>query len=75
MGAPTFVVETPDPKRSVGQQRNGTPGTGNETFVEVFSKWRLTKFFSQQPDVQYDRTPGGDGRDPLIAGTRLTLKL
>ncbi|MCU0695632.1 MAG: carbohydrate porin [Myxococcaceae bacterium] len=60
---------------TVGQQRNGTPGPGSETFVEVFYKWRLTKFFSLQPDVQYYRTPGGDGRDAIIVGTRLKLKL
>jgi porin len=60
---------------TVGQQRNGTPGPGSETFVEVFYKWRLTKFVSFQPDVQYYRTPGGDGRDALIVGTRLKFKL
>jgi carbohydrate-selective porin OprB len=60
---------------TVQRQTNGTPGPGTEYFVELFYKWRLTKFFSLQPDVQYYRTPGGDGRDALIIGTRLKMKL
>ena len=59
---------------TVQQQRNGTPGPGSEFFVELFYKWRLTHFISLQPDLQYYRTPGGDGRDALLVGVRLKLK-
>lgn len=59
---------------TVQQQRNGTPGAGSEFFVELFYKWRLTHFISLQPDLQYYRTPGGDGRDALLVGMRLKLK-
>ncbi len=34
----------------------------------------LTHFISLQPDLQYYRTPGGDGQDALLVGLRLTLK-
>lgn len=60
---------------AVTQQLNGSPGVGNELFFEIFYKWRLTHFLSLQPDVQYYRTPGGDGRDAVLVGTRLKLKL
>ncbi len=60
---------------TVSRQTNGASGPGGEVFVEVFYKLRLTKFFSLQPDLQYYRTPGGDGRDALIAGMRLKFKL
>ncbi len=56
-------------------QSNGTAGTGSELFVEVFYKWRLTHFLSLQPDLEYYRHPGGDGRDALLLGARLKLKL
>jgi carbohydrate-selective porin OprB len=59
----------------VNKQANGTPGQGSELFVEAFYKFRITKFMSLQPDVQYYRTPGGDGRDALLVGTRLKFKL
>ena len=59
---------------SVNQQVNGTPGRGQEWFVEVFYKWRMTRFMSLQPDLQYIRSPGGDGRDALLVGTRLKFK-
>jgi hypothetical protein len=59
---------------TVAQQRNGTPGPGSEFFVELFYKWRLTHFISLQPDLQYYRTPGGDGQDALLVGIRLKLK-
>lgn len=60
---------------TVNRQANGTPGPGGEFFVELFYKWRFTKFMSLQPDIQYYRTPGGDGRDALLVGTRLKFKL
>jgi porin len=60
---------------TVAQQVNGTPGPGTEFFVEIFYKWRMTKFMSLQPDVQYYRTPGGDGQDALLVGARLKFKL
>ncbi len=60
---------------TVTRQANGTPGTGTEFFIEAFYKWRLTKFVSLQPDLQYYRTPGGDGRDALLLGARLKFKL
>lgn len=59
---------------TVAQQKNGTPGPGSEFFVEAFYKWRLTHFISLQPDLQYYRTPGGDGQDALLVGIRLKLK-
>ena len=59
---------------TVQQQRNGTPGPGSEFYVEAFYKWRLTHFLSLQPDVQYYRTPGGDGQDALLVGIRLKIK-
>lgn len=60
---------------NVAKQANGTPGPGAEFYVEVFYKWRLSRFVSLQPDVQYYRTPGGDGRDALLVGARLKFKL
>lgn len=60
---------------TVNKQANGTPGQGSEFFVEAFYKFRITKFMSLQPDVQYYRTPGGDGKDALLVGTRLKFKL
>ena len=60
---------------TVSRQANGASGPGGEYFVEVFYKLRLTKFFSLQPDLQYYRTPGGDGRDAVLAGLRLKFKL
>lgn len=60
---------------SVAQQLGGTPGRGDELFVETFYKLRLTKFFSVQPDLQAYAHPGGDGRTTLLAGLRMKLKL
>lgn len=60
---------------TVARQANGTPGPGTEFYMEAFYKWRMTKFMSLQPDVQYYRTPGGDGRDALLVGARLKFKL
>lgn len=60
---------------TVNRQANGTPGQGSELFVELFYKWRFTKFMSLQPDLQYYRRPGGDGRDAVLVGTRLKFKL
>lgn len=51
------------------------PGPGHEWFVEAFYKLRLTSFVSLQPDLQWFRHPGGDGRSALVAGLRLKLKL
>lgn len=58
----------------IPQQLNGTPGRGSEFFVELFYKVRFTHFFSLQPDIQYYRTPGGDGRDALLVGMRVKFK-
>jgi porin len=55
-------------------QVNGTPGRGAEFFVELFYKVRFTHFFSLQPDLQYYRTPGGDGRDAVLVGLRVKFK-
>ncbi|HEX2685186.1 MAG TPA: carbohydrate porin, partial [Kofleriaceae bacterium] len=52
-----------------------TPGPSNEWFLEAFYKLRFTTFISLQPDLQWFRHPGGDGRDALVAGARLKLKL
>jgi carbohydrate-selective porin OprB len=54
-----------------------TPGPKpkNEWFLEGFYKLRFTTFISLQPDLQWFRHPGGDGRDALVAGARLKLKL
>jgi porin len=47
--------------------------TGDETFVEVFFKWRPVYWFTVEPDVQvYDTA---DGRNPVFVGVRLKLKL
>jgi carbohydrate-selective porin OprB len=59
---------------TLAQQTNGTPGPGSEVFFELFYKWRLTHFLSLQPDLQYYRTPGGDGQDALLVGIRLKVK-
>lgn len=60
---------------TLADQVHGTPGRASETFVEAFYKLRLTNFASLQPDVQLFRHPGGDGRDALVGGVRLKLKL
>jgi porin len=53
----------------------GGSGPSSEWFFEAFYKLRLTNFVSMQPDLQWFRHPGGDGRDALVAGIRLKLKL
>ena len=60
---------------TVAEQLGGSPGTGDERFVEAFYKLRLTNFISLQPDVQVFRHPGGDGQDGFVAGVRVKLKL
>ncbi len=60
---------------TVAEQLGGSPGTGDERFVEAFYKLRLTSFISVQPDVQWYRHPGGDGANSFLAGVRLKLKL
>jgi porin len=60
---------------TVAQQLGGTPGRGDELFVETFYKLRLTKFFSLQPDLQVYLHPGGDGQTTLLLGLRLKAKL
>lgn len=60
---------------TLAQQLGGTPGRGSEWFVEAFYKLRLSDFLSLQPDVQWFRHPGGDGRDALIGGVRIKIKL
>jgi porin len=54
---------------------NGPAKASNEWFIEAFYKLRLTNFVSFQPDFQFFRHPGGDGRDALVAGIRLKFKL
>ena len=51
------------------------PVDGSEEFVELFYKWRMTPYASLQPDLQLYRHPGGDGRDALLIGTRLKVKI
>jgi carbohydrate-selective porin OprB len=47
----------------------------HELFVELFYKWRLSRFLSLQPDLQlYDR-PAEGGRGAVVLGARLKLKL
>lgn len=47
--------------------------TGDETFVEIFFKWRPVRWFTVEPDVQvYDTADGGN---PVYVGLRLKLKL
>jgi porin len=60
---------------TVARQANGTPGPGTEFYMEAFYKWRMTRFMSLQPDLQYYRTPGGDGQDALLVGARIKFKL
>jgi porin len=60
---------------TIAEPLGGTPGTGDERFVEAFYKLRLTSFVSLQPDLQWFRHPGGDGEDGLVVGIRLKLKL
>ena len=60
---------------TVAAQVGGTPGRGSEAFVEAFYKLRLTSFVSLQPDLQWFRHPGGDGRDAWVGGVRIKLKL
>ncbi|HEX7841855.1 MAG TPA: carbohydrate porin [Kofleriaceae bacterium] len=59
----------------VAQPAGGSPGPGNEWFVEAFYKLRLTSFVSLQPDLQWFHHPGGDGRNALVGGLRCKLKL
>jgi porin len=60
---------------TIAEPLGGSPGPGSEWFLEAFYKLRLTNFVSLQPDVQWFRHPGGDGRDALVAGVRCKLKL
>ncbi|HEU4726559.1 MAG TPA: carbohydrate porin [Kofleriaceae bacterium] len=60
---------------TISEPASGAPGPASEWFVEAFYKLRLTSFVSLQPDLQWFRHPGGDGRDALAAGVRLKLKL
>ena len=60
---------------TVGQPSLNPARRGAETFVELFYKWRLTRFISLQPDLEYYHRPGGDGPDALLVGLRLKLKL
>jgi porin len=53
----------------------GSPGDGTEMFVEAFYKARFTKWVSLEPDFQFFRRPGGDGRDAVVLGTRFKVKL
>lgn len=60
---------------TIADPLGGSAGPGSEWFIEGFYKLRLTNFVSLQPDAQVFRHPGGDGRDALVAGMRLKLKL
>jgi porin len=60
---------------TVAQPLGGSPTPSSEWFTEAFYKWRLTPFVSLQPDLQFYRHPGGDGRDAALAGMRLKVKL
>jgi porin len=60
---------------TIAEPLGGSPGPGDEGFVEAFYKLRLTTFVSLQPDIQWFRHPGGDGADAFVAGARLKLKL
>ena len=59
----------------VAEPLGGSPGPGDEYFVEAFYKLRLTAFFSLQPDLQWFHHPGGDGTNALVAGLRVKVKL
>ncbi len=68
---------------SVMQARLGAPyrlsiaaRRSTETTTELTYKAVLTGHLTIQPDVQYIRNPGGDGRlkDALVIGTRLRLQ-
>jgi len=60
---------------TVAEPLGGSPGPGDERFVEAFYKARFTNFMSVQPDVQWFRHPGGDGPDAFVAGVRFKFKL
>ncbi len=60
---------------TVADPLHGSPGPGSEWFVEAFYKLRLTNFVSLQPDLQWFRHPGGDGRNALAIGIRFKIKL
>jgi porin len=60
---------------TVAHPLNGGTGPSDEWFLEGSYKWRLTRFFSLQPDVQFYRHPGGDGRDAVLVGGRVKVKL
>ena len=60
---------------TIAEPAGGSIGPGDEWFLEAFYKLRYTSFISLQPDVQFYRHPGGDGRDAVIAGARLKVKL
>jgi carbohydrate-selective porin OprB len=59
----------------VAEPLGGSPGPGDEWFVEAFYKLRLTAFFSLQSDLQWFHHPGGDGANALVAGLRVKVKL
>ncbi|MFN2375384.1 MAG: carbohydrate porin [Candidatus Binatia bacterium] len=46
--------------------------TSDETFVEIFFKWRPRVWFTVEPDLQFYDTAGGT---PVFAGVRVKLKL
>jgi len=53
----------------------GATTDGTELMVEAFYKARFTHWISLEPDFQFFRRPGGDGRDAVVLGTRAKLKL
>jgi carbohydrate-selective porin OprB len=59
----------------IAQPLGGSPGPKDEWFMEAFYTLRLTGFVTLQPDFQAFRHPGGDSRDALVAGIRVTLRL
>ena len=48
---------------------------GSEWFIDATYKWRLTRFFSLQPDVEFYRHPSGTNGDAVLVGARIKVKL
>ena len=60
---------------TIAEPVGGSPGPSDELFFETFYKARFTSFVSLQPDLQFYRHAGGDGRDAVLVGARLKVKL
>ena len=48
-------------------------GRHSETAIELFYKWQITPAVSLKPDLHYIISPGGDGRDAVVATLRLEV--